>query len=161
MLNSQDVGILNLIGQGSRIYFINQNIFKINGILKTVKMPGRKQKIGLIEPVTLKGSKSSAKCLARIDTGAVRSSMDASLATGLGLGPVIFTRLIKSANGSSVRPVVHGELVLADKKIEGTFNLADRSHLRFKVLIGQNILIDNGFLIDPDKKTKMKIEDEE
>ncbi|MCF7861905.1 RimK/LysX family protein [Candidatus Woesearchaeota archaeon] len=123
-------------------------------------MPSNKQTIGLTEPVTLKGSKSSVRCLARIDTGAVRSSMDVSLASELGLGPVIYTKLIKSANGSSVRPVVHGQLVLAKRKMEGTFTLTDRSHLRFKVLIGQNILIDNGFLIDPDKKMTVKTEDE-
>ncbi len=110
-----------------------------------------KKVIGLVEKVTVKGTKKNKKCLARIDTGAVKSSMDIKLAAELGLGPIIQTKLIKSANGSSLRPVVKGFIELADKEIEGAFNLADRAHMRYVILIGQNLLTNNDFLIDPDK----------
>ncbi|MBN2141880.1 ATP-dependent zinc protease, partial [Candidatus Woesearchaeota archaeon] len=40
------------------------------------------------------------------------------------------------------------KIVLGGKEIESKFTLADRSHMKYPVLIGQNILRKN-FLIDP------------
>src|SRR5207247_8714409 len=44
--------------------------------------------IGVVEEVTLRGSKGDIRVLARIDTGAARTSLDTDLAARAGLAPV-------------------------------------------------------------------------
>ncbi|MBW2983772.1 RimK/LysX family protein [Candidatus Woesearchaeota archaeon] len=107
--------------------------------------------IGLSEKVTIYGKKKRRSVMARIDTGATKSSMDVKLAAKLKLGPVIKSKLVKSAHGNKLRPVINAEVKLADKKLKGEFTLADRSHMKYRCLIGQNILKE-GFLIDPSKR---------
>ena len=104
--------------------------------------------IGLVEEVTIKTKDKAKELAAKIDTGATKSSMDIKLAEELKLGPVIKSKLVKSAHGNKVRPVIKAEVILAGKHITSEFSLADRSHLKYSVLIGQNIL-KHGFLIDP------------
>jgi hypothetical protein len=106
--------------------------------------------VGLTEKVTILGKKNK-KLTARIDTGATKSSMDARLAAQLQLGPVIKTKLIKSAHGNRLRPVIEAEIKIAGKKVKSEFTLADRIHMKYHVLVGQNIL-KHGFIIDPCKK---------
>jgi len=110
--------------------------------------------IGLLENVILilDGNKRK-KLVAKIDTGATKSSIDTGLASELGLGPVIKSRMIKSAHGSKLRPVIEATIEIAGKMIRSEFTLADRTHLKFSVLIGQNILKE-GFLIDPSSQLK-------
>ena len=107
--------------------------------------------IGLVETITILGNDNTEKELkARIDTGATKSSIDYKLARDLKLGPVVESRLVKSAHGSKLRPVVKATIIIKGKKISGKFTLADREHMKYRVLIGQNIL-KKGFLIDPNK----------
>ena len=110
--------------------------------------------IGFIEYVTVTGNNKNKKTLkARIDTGAEKSSMDAKLAAELGLGPIIKRKLITSAHGRMIRPVMEAKIILEKKRIKSEFTIADRNHMKYKVLVGQNIL-KKGFLIDPLKKIK-------
>ncbi|MAG39193.1 hypothetical protein CMO90_03845 [Candidatus Woesearchaeota archaeon] len=106
--------------------------------------------VGLVEKVKLNGGE---EVLARIDTGATNSSIDLTLASKLKLGPVIQSKLIKSANGTKLRPVIESEIEICNRKTKAHFNLADRSHMKYPVLIGQNVL-KKGFLIDPAKEDK-------
>jgi len=107
--------------------------------------------IGLIEKVRIFGKNKEKALLAKIDTGATKSSMDSRLAAQLQLGPVIKTKLVKSAHGNKLRPVIESEIEIANKRMKTEFTLADRTHMKYHVLIGQNILKD-GFLIDPSRK---------
>lgn len=106
--------------------------------------------LGLTEFVTIYG-KEEKRIKARIDTGATRSSMDTKLATELHLGPIIKRKKIKSAHGSRLRPIIEAKIELEGKKINTEFSLADRSHMKFKVLIGQNAL-KKYFIIDPSRE---------
>lgn len=107
--------------------------------------------IGMLEEIELNGNNEmDERLIARIDTGATKSSIDYKLASKLKLGPVIESRLVKSAHGSKLRPVVKATITIKGKKITGKFTLADREHMKYRVLIGQNIL-KQGFLIDPNK----------
>lgn len=108
--------------------------------------------VGLIEKITIYGTEKSKEIIARIDTGAVKSSIDSRLAEELGLGPVLRSAVIKSASGRSRRPVVQAEIEIAGRRIMSEFNIADRKHMRYSVLIGQDILKGNGFLVDAAKK---------
>ena len=73
------------------------------------------------------------------------------LAQELKLGPIITSKFVKSAHGNMLRPVVEVTIVIAGKTIKEQFTLADRHHLKYAILIGQNIL-KHGFLIDPSKE---------
>ncbi|MBS3096821.1 ATP-dependent zinc protease [Candidatus Woesearchaeota archaeon] len=106
--------------------------------------------IGLAEKVSVKHHNGRKSVVAKIDTGATKSSIDTNLAAELRLGPVIKSKLVKSAHGSKLRPIIEAEIELAGKKIKSEFTLADRAHMKYRILIGQNILKD-GFLIDPTK----------
>jgi len=111
-----------------------------------------KEIIGLVEKVIIIGNGKKKKSVdSRIDTGAEKSSIDMKLASELNLGPILKTKKIKSAHGIRLRPIVEVEVILAEKNMKELFSIVDRSHMKYPVLIGQNIL-KNGFLIDPSKK---------
>jgi len=111
-----------------------------------------KKIIGIIEKVSLIGRNEKKKdMLAKIDTGASRSSIDTRIASELKLGPIVKTRLIKSANGSSLRPVIEAKIRIDGQTLDTQFTLANRKHMKYKVLIGLNTLQKGDFLVDPEK----------
>ena len=108
--------------------------------------------VGLTENISLITKNGESKQIAaKIDTGATRSSIDIKLATKLKLGPVIKSKIVKSASGNKLRPVIEGGVLMAGKKIKLEFTLADRTHMKYAVLIGVNVL-KKGFLVDPSIK---------
>ncbi len=113
-------------------------------------MVAMRKTIGLVEEITLLSEKEK-KVKARIDTGAKSNSIDKKLADSLNLGPATKTTLVRSANGQSLRPVLNIDIILAGKRLRGRFTIADRKGLKYRVLIGRNILEKSGFLIDPSK----------
>ena len=115
-------------------------------------MKGSKRTIiGLIEKIIIIGREREKQVLGKIDTGASRSSIDSRLAAELNLGPVVATKLVKSAHGNSVRPIVKTNILIAGQKISTKFTLADRAHMKYNVLIGNDVLKEGNFLIDPVK----------
>ncbi len=108
--------------------------------------------LGLTEEVTVIGPQKKQKVIARIDTGATASSIDTALAASLNLGPITKSKIVKSASGVRKRPLVHVKIKMDGQAIEDEFNLADRAHMTYRVLIGQNILKKGNFLIDPHKE---------
>ena len=112
----------------------------------------KREIIALTEQVTVYGSKNKKKVIARIDTGATKSSMDIKLASELELGPIIETKTVRSAHGTSLRPILKAKIRIKNKLFKSKFSLADRQHLKYSLLIGQNILKKTNFLIDPSKK---------
>ena len=107
--------------------------------------------VGLIEEVIINGKDKSRKIIARIDTGATNSAIDQKVASELKLGPIKSTKIIRSTHGNSVRPVMEVNITIQRKEISAMFTISDRTHMRYKALIGQNIL-KQGFLIDPAKR---------
>ncbi|MBW2985546.1 RimK/LysX family protein [Candidatus Woesearchaeota archaeon] len=109
--------------------------------------------IHIEEKVTIFGRNGFEKVLmAKIDTGATRSSIDTRLASELKLGPIVMTKLIKSAHGNSLRPIVDAKIEIAGKELDTQFTIADRKHMKYKVLIGVNTLKEDRFLINPMKE---------
>jgi len=103
--------------------------------------------VGFIEDVFIQDKKIPAK----IDTGADGSSIDIGLAAELQLGPVVQKSRVFSSHGKTRRAVISVTVIIAGKQITSLFNIADRHKLRYKLLIGKNILQD-GFIIDPLKE---------
>ncbi|MCK5107437.1 MAG: ATP-dependent zinc protease [Nanoarchaeota archaeon] len=115
-------------------------------------MVGDKKILKIIEEVIMIDKEGKErKILAKIDTGATRSSLDTRLASELKLGPIVRTKLIKSSHGSSLRPVIEAELVLKGKDFKTQLTLADRKRMKYKILIGVNTLREGNFLVDPSK----------
>ena len=107
--------------------------------------------IGASENVKIFHGKGLIKELkAKIDTGATKSSIDINLASTLKLGPITNTKVVKSASGVGLRPIIMVTIDIAGKKISEEFTLADRGNLKYPILIGLNIL-KKDFLVDPQK----------
>ncbi|MBS3148225.1 ATP-dependent zinc protease [Candidatus Woesearchaeota archaeon] len=106
--------------------------------------------VGLTARVILFGKTGRKEVVARIDTGATKSSIDSKLATELEIAGEFKRVLVKSASGSLHRGVVVADISIGGEIRAAEFTLADRTHLKYRVLIGQNIL-KKGFLVDPSK----------
>ncbi len=106
--------------------------------------------LGLTTDIILIGQEKK-KITARVDTGATKSSIDQRLAKEMDLGKPKRTTTIKQAHGSSERPIIKCRINIAGLEMEPEFTLADRSHMKYKMLIGQNTLKKGNFLIDPNK----------
>ena len=105
--------------------------------------------LGLIELVTLENGR---KYKAKIDSGADSSSIDISVLDKLGEKKTLSHKIIISALGRHRRPTKMIEIELQGKKFKEKFTVSDRSNLKYKILIGQDILKKEGFLIDPCKE---------
>ncbi|MBI1863947.1 ATP-grasp domain-containing protein [Candidatus Woesebacteria bacterium] len=97
-------------------------------------------------------SNSSKKheMIAKIDTGAWRTSMDRDLAKKLGLVTkenILWSKKVKSGLGKENRTVINLTFYLAGRKIVTIASLANRSNLRSQIIIGRRDL--SGFLVSP------------
>ena len=109
--------------------------------------------MGLIEPVEIIGKKTISS-MAKIDTGAARSCIDEKLAIEVGLGTLIKFVNVKSATTGKAshvrRPVFRAKIRIKGKKIPVEVSVANRGNLKYKVLIGRDIIHSN-FIVDVEK----------
>ena len=110
----------------------------------------KKTVVGQVEKVSFLIKGKRERFDARIDSGAASSSIDAKIVADLKLGPVLSVKKVRNAHGETLRPVVEADIFLKRKKIKAIFTVADRSRMKYKVLVGRNILKE-GFLIDVSK----------
>ncbi|OGS64817.1 MAG: hypothetical protein A3K59_00635 [Euryarchaeota archaeon RBG_19FT_COMBO_69_17] len=117
---------------------------------KAAGREGRKV-LRIVERVLVAGPAGRVSVLAKIDTGATRTSLDTDLAARLGLGPVIRTVRIRAASAAEpeTRPVVRAELVLAGVRFRVAVAVADRKDMRYRMIVGVDVLRRSPFLIDP------------
>ncbi len=106
--------------------------------------------VGLIEPVKVIGKKI-VSATAKIDTGAARSCIDETVAKEVGLNPVVkFVRVKSATTGGAPyirRPVFKAKIEIAKRIIPVEVSIADRKHLKQKVLVGRDVIRSN-FLVD-------------
>ena len=109
--------------------------------------------IGVVEEVTLRGSKGDIRVAARIDTGAARTSLDTDLAARAGLGPVFDRVRVRAAaaHEPEERDVVDARVVIAGREFDVAVAITDRKDMRYHMIVGMDILRDSGFLVDPSK----------
>jgi len=139
-------GFINFVGKNFELKFLEmlkKDLISWNNMFR------RKTVVGLVEQVKI-GKK---KVLARIDTGAERSSICTRLLKRAfeEKPPVVRHVTYRTSNGSEKRPVVKVPIRIAGRKIKATFNVTDRRDMTYDVLIGQNIL-KKDFLIDPRRR---------
>lgn len=90
----------------------------------------------------------SEEFLAKVDTGAYSSSIDEQLAERLGLEKKSELRTVRSALGEQERETVLGIITLTTTPVTLpiSFSVADRSHLKYPILLGRKDLV--GFLVE-------------
>jgi len=115
-----------------------------------------KKVVRLVQRVTVAGPGGEESVRAKIDTGADRTTLDNRLAARLKLIPTGTNVTLKaSASGRRVeRPLVDADVTLAGKTFKLKVGVADRSQMRFSVIVGRDILRSGDFLIDPSRKKK-------
>lgn len=122
--------------------------------------------ISAFEKITIKGAKKEMKrkiVVAKIDTGAWRTSIGEDLARELGLltkDNILWTKKVRSSLGQEERPVINLTFWIAGRKIVTPASVAKRMALKYPVIIGRKNL--KGMLVDPqitatDKKEKTKL----
>jgi hypothetical protein len=109
--------------------------------------------IGVVEKVAVVGPKGTYHVLARVDTGAARTTLDTDLAARVGLGPVLDRVRIRAsaADSPETRDVVSARIIIADKEFDLQVAVTDRKDMRYHMIVGMDILRDSGFLVDPSR----------
>jgi len=109
-----------------------------------VKIPRGFKPLLQKSPVIKQGKHRVVEVRAKVDTGAFRSSIDRTLAEKLGLltkDRILYYRNYRSSLGKHLdRPVVGITFWLNGKKVITAVNVADRSKLRTKFLLGRKDL---------------------
>lgn len=104
--------------------------------------------VGLIEKI--KFDDSEGIHLAKVDTGADSSSIDEEIFKSLqGNNKIVAHKYVRSALGRSKRPIVILNIEFQGKKFNESFTVSNRKNLKYKVLIGKDILQKEGFMVDP------------
>lgn len=111
------------------------------------------QIVDVLEEVKIKAAdKRKVPVLAKIDTGALRSSIDRKLARELGLltpENTIFTRYYQSALGKrKERKVIGLTFYLKGRRIKTSASVTNRAHLKAPFLVGIRDLA--GFMVKPE-----------
>lgn len=117
--------------------------------------------LNVLEKVSIRlGRKNWTETMAKIDTGAFRSSIDRSLARELGLlkkENVLYSRHYRSSMGKSIeRIIIEVTLKIAGRKIKTSVSVVDRAHLNTPLLIGRRDL--TGFVVRPEPVSTGKSE---
>jgi hypothetical protein len=102
--------------------------------------------------LSFREGEETREVLAKIDTGAVYSSIDEDLAEDLGIdldNPEDEVE-IESTNGEEERPLVRVRIRIAGRTLDTRVTVADRSELSKDVLIGNRDL--DRFLIKPNEE---------
>jgi hypothetical protein len=112
----------------------------------------KKTIVGLTEKVVIFDVNGKKKTIhARIDTGAVTSSIDKHIVEDMDLGPIAGYKIVRQANGKTKRPIYKIKIIINGREFLSSFTIADRKEMTYRMLVGQNILKQD-FLIDPSIK---------
>lgn len=116
-----------------------------------------KKVVRLVQRVVVAGPGGEESVRAKVDTGADRTTVDRELAARLKLEPTGSKVAVRaSASGRKVeRPLVAAAVTIAGMSFSLNVGVADRSQMRYAVIIGRDILRSGDFLIDPSRKSKV------
>ncbi|MEX0649579.1 MAG: sugar-transfer associated ATP-grasp domain-containing protein [Candidatus Andersenbacteria bacterium] len=107
------------------------------------------------EVIILDNEQAQHPILAKIDTGAYRTTIDENLAKKLKLDkPVVEHKDVRGALGEQTRPIINLNMVIRDRPVKTEAFLADRTHMNYDMIVGRRDL--KGFLVDPTKTPRDK-----
>lgn len=120
------------------------------------EIPPGKQVVRLVAKVLIAGPGGEESVKAKVDTGADRTTVDRELAAKLKLDPTGSMVKVKALGGSHKleRPLVNAAITLKGKTFRLKVGVADRSQMRYRVIIGRDVLRSGYFLIDPGRRPK-------
>ncbi len=139
------VGLIALLVALVGLWFVPQGAGASQGAKDETTVIGREETVTVSNP----SGKREVEVLAKIDTGADRSSIDTKIAKQLGINLESAKTIkikIASSLGEERRPVVDLTLEFAGRRITTEATVADRSDRSSAMLLGQRDL--DGFLID-------------
>jgi len=162
------IQIANLASLGDRLQRVKG--LKIKTITKGVKIAqdlfggeieeeleeisGRKV-IGINEPIEILDAEGNRHpTMAKIDTGAYRTTICSSLAEQLGLNQLISHKKVRGALGVEERPIINFSFILDKRLVETEAFVADRREMKYDIIIGRKDL--KRFLVDPAKNVFMR-----
>jgi hypothetical protein len=126
---------------------------------------GRQQQtkatIGYTEEIVVSGTSGSETVIAKVDTGASRTSIDTDIAATIGAGPVQTTATVRSATASSdrTRPVVDLVIGIGGTQHTVAASIEDRSNMEYAVLLGRDVLSE--YSVDIEKRADEPSSEEE
>lgn len=105
--------------------------------------------IGLVETVTFTSREAKVTCQARIDTGAKRTSLDATLAETLGIEASGDTVKVTSASADEPqrRDLAKVPLAVGGEEFRVEASIVDRGHMEYPIIVGRDILCEGGFRV--------------
>ncbi|MFH1392251.1 MAG: sugar-transfer associated ATP-grasp domain-containing protein [bacterium] len=113
-----------------------------------------KNVIGINEEVEIIDKQGiSHKILAKIDTGAFRTTICQTIAEQFGIDKIVDYKKVRSALGTEKRSIIEFSFVLDKYPVSTQAFIADREKLKYDMIIGRRDL--KRFLVDPDKKIFM------
>lgn len=133
-----------VVGNSERGVEIGKNLFTAD-FSEKIKISPIVLSINQDAAIHFKNQKHMTK--AKMDTGAVRSSIDKGLLERIGIPLTGEFVHVSSASGSGYRPTANVTVEIGGKKKMVVATVADRSHLKFPMLIGHQDM--KGFLIKP------------
>ncbi|MDH5020295.1 ATP-grasp domain-containing protein [Halobacterium rubrum] len=98
--------------------------------------------LGYTTRVAVSGCDGAAEAVAKSDSGARRTSVDAELAGRVGAGPLVGTTSVRSgsARGTETRPLVDLDVRVSGEWRTVTASVADRTDMTYPVLLGRDLL---------------------
>jgi len=115
-----------------------------------------KQIVRLVAKVSVAGPGGEEVVKAKVDTGADRTAVDRELAEKLKLGPTGSKVFVKTLGGNHKleRPLVNATVTLKGKTFKLKVGVEDRHQMKYRMIIGRDILRSGYFLIDPSRRKK-------
>lgn len=132
---------------------ISQDLFGGEIEEELEEISGRKV-IGINEPIEIFDDKNQKyPTLAKIDTGAYRTTICISLAQKLNIDKAIRYKKVRGALGDEERPIINLSFILDKRLVNTEAFMADRTEMKYDIIVGRKDL--KKFLVDPAKNVFM------
>lgn len=108
--------------------------------------------LGIEERVVILDSEGQYQpVVAKVDTGAYRTTIDEALAKKFGLHKsILHYKKVRGSLGRQTRPIVAATIKIRGRSIKTEAFVADRSIMKYDVILGRRDL--HGFLVNPSKR---------
>src|SRR2546421_9674472 len=111
---------------------------RVHPVVARQPAKGNRTAIGVVEEVVIRGSKGDIRVLARVDTGAARTSLDTDLALRAGLGPVFDRVRVRAAAADEPeeRDVVDAKILIAGREFDVAGAVGRPQGTRYNIIVG-------------------------